>query len=371
LDIRAIRKDFPITERKIYLNHASTGPPSKQTLNALTNMIELWRDEGNCWEVGLQKIAEAKMLFAKLINASISEIAVIPNTSTGVNIVANLFDYNRDHNIVLNDLEFTANFYPWLNKCQLKVLKNKNGIIPIEDYERAIDDNTIVVPVSHVEYGNGFRHDLHALGELVHEHGGYLFVDGIQSVGAIKVDVNRDNIDFMALGCQKWLLGPSSTGFLYIKEELIDKYLPIYQGWLSVENPNDYDIYNFKLARSASRFELGSPNFIGFSGAVEALKMILKLGIEEIEARILNLTDHLIELITERFEQLELQTPLARQYRAGILNVRYRTSTLASSVVDTLAASNIVVSSRMAGVRISPHFYNTEAELDFLVSKLP
>ena len=158
-----------------------------------------------------------------------------------------------------------------------------------------MDDNTVVVVISHVEYANGFRNDLKVLGEIAHQHGAVLIVDAIQSAGVIPIDVKRDNVDFLATACSKWLLGPSGAAYLYVREELIEKLEPPYVGWASVkqeifETVDFWDIWGLRLSETASRFEVGTPSAVSFVGATEAMKMLLNSGIENIERRVIELT---------------------------------------------------------------------------------
>ncbi|MCD6240765.1 aminotransferase class V-fold PLP-dependent enzyme, partial [Candidatus Bathyarchaeota archaeon] len=214
------------------------------------------------------------------------------------------------------------------------------------------------------------RNDLSFLSELAHEHNAYLVVDAIQSAGAIKIDVKRDNVDFLITACYKWLLGPSGIGFLYVKEELIEKFEPPMVGWASVEpqvfeTVDFWDIWNLRLSKTASRFEVGGPNVIGCIGAAAALKLILGYGIEKIENRILSLTDYLIDRVREA--GWKLQTPEEKSYRSGIVNFLVDKP---MERVEQLAKKGIIVSARANGIRVSPHFYNTREEIDRLVSEL-
>jgi len=228
----------------------------------------------------------------------------------------------------------------------------------------------VAVAISHVEYVNGFHHDLRALSEIAHEHGAYLIVDAIQSAGAMQIDVKKDDVDFLTAACYKWLLSPSGAGYLYVKEELIEKFEPPFVGWASVkpevfETLDFWDIWKLRLSETASRFEVGSPSFISFTGAAEALKMMLNFGIENIEKRILKLTDHLIESV--KALGLKLQTPEEPQYRSGVVNFKIDK---AKETAESLSRKGIIVSARAHGLRVSPHFYNTEEEIDKFMEEI-
>jgi selenocysteine lyase/cysteine desulfurase len=249
-------------------------------------------------------------------------------------------------------------------------VKNDRGKIRLEDIEKAVDDRTVAVALSQVEYSTGFRHDLKPISEIAHDHGAYLIVDGIQAAGAVSVDVKRDDVDFLACACYKWLLGPLGAAYFYVKKELIEKFEPPFVGWASVKQSifdtiEFWDIWKLDFPETAARFEVGSPSVLSLMGAREALRMLLDVGIESIERRILDLTDYLMESITKL--GLELQTPQERAYRSGIVNFRVKNP---KEVAEKLDKKGIVVSARANGIRVSPHFYNTEDEIDKLIEEV-
>jgi selenocysteine lyase/cysteine desulfurase len=249
-------------------------------------------------------------------------------------------------------------------------VKNVGGRIRLDDMEKAVDDKTVAVAISQVEYANGFRNNLRVLGEIAHEHGAYLIVDAIQSVGTMHVDVRRDDVDFLTAACYKWLLGPSGAAYFYVKEALIDKLEPPLVGWASVDQKtfdtvDFWDIWHLRLSKTASRFEVGSPSLASFVGAREAMKLLLHCGIESIAKRIMKLTDRLIDAVKDL--GLELQTPEEQQYRSGIVNFKVNRP---QKVAQELASKGIIVSARANGIRVSPHFYNTEEEIERLMKEI-
>jgi selenocysteine lyase/cysteine desulfurase len=316
---------------------------------------------------------EPKRLFARLVGATEDEIAFVTNTSTGLNIAAHMLDYPSGSNIVTTDLEYPSVVYPWLGQrlnVKVRYVKNVNGEILLEDVEKAVDDSTVALAVSHVEYVNGFRHNLRSLAEIAHEHGAYLIVDAIQSAGVIPIDVKRDDIDFLTAGCYKWLLGPAGAGFLYVRKELIEKFEPPFIGWASVkpevfDTIDFWDIWTLKLSENASRFEVGWPSVYSLVGASASLQLLLDTGISNIEKRVLALTSRLIEAVKER--RLRLQTPEEPECRSGIVNFLVDKP---ERLVKKLGKKGIVVSARSHGLRVSPHFYNSEEEIERLVKEL-
>jgi len=369
-DIDKIREWFPITKHKVFLNHAAQSPLPKTVADAVRKYAD---DFSNFGDTSIEWNDGGKPLFAKLIGAKKEEIAFIENTSVGMNIAASVLHYPPGSKIVTTDLEYPSVVYPWLRKSlgvKVHYVKNVDGKILLDDVEKVVDDKTVAVAVSHVEYVNGFRNDLRALSEIAHKHGAYLIVDAIQSAGAIPIDVKKDDVDFLATACYKWLLSPPGAGYFYVKEELIEKFEPPFVGWASVkpevfETIDFWDIWSLRLSETASRFEVGSPSFISLIGAAEALKMILNFGIENIEKRILKLTDHAMEAIKSL--GLEIFTPEEKKNRSGIVLFKIRKP---QELVAQLRQKGIVVSARAHGIRVSPHFYNTEDEIDRLIEEV-
>lgn len=365
-----IRRQFPITENKVFMNHAGQSPLPKPVAEAMHKHID---DFSNTGTTSIEWNDGGKSFFAELVGAKPQEIAFVENTSVGLNIVANMLQHSPNSTVVTTDLEYPSVVYPWLRKGlggKVHYVKNVGGKIMLEDMEKSVDDSTVAVAVSHVEYSNGFRHDLQALSEIAHDHGAYLVVDAIQSAGAMEIDVRRDNVDFLASSCYKWLLSPPGAGYLYVKEDLIEEFEPPFVGWASVkqevfETIDFWDIWSLKLSETASRFEIGSPSFISLVGATEALKMLLNIGINKIQQNILELTEYLIESVKE--SGFELQTPEKPQFRSGIVNFKVDNPL---QVAERLRDKGIVVSARSHGIRVSPHFYNTKGEVDKLIEEI-
>ena len=369
-NIEKVRSQFPITKNRVFLNHAAQSPLPKPVADAMHKYI----DESSSFATYAKEYEDlGKPFFAKLINAETGEIAVVENTSVGMNIAANVLHPKPGSKIVTTDLEYLSVVYPFLRKrlgVKVEYVKNVKGKVLLEDVERAVDDETAAVAISQVEYANGFRHDMQAISEIAHEHGAYVIVDAIQSAGAVSVDVKRDNIDFLTASCYKWLLSPPGTGYLYVREELIQKFEPPFAGWASVKqeifNTTDFwDIWKLELSETATRFEVGSPSYISLVGAREALKLLLRVGIPNIERRILGLTDRLIDSIRDM--NLDLQTPEEKACRSGIVNFRVENP---RQVAEELGRKGIIVSARSNGIRVSPHFYNTEEEIDALTDEI-
>jgi selenocysteine lyase/cysteine desulfurase len=253
---------------------------------------------------------------------------------------------------------------------EVRYVRNVEGHLPIEDFEKAVDDQTVAVVISHVEYANGFRNDLGGIAEVTHERGALLVVDACQSAGALDIDIKRQGIDYLATSCYKWLLGPSGAGFLYVKGDLIEETEPVFVGWASADQNvfrtvDLWDNRRLVLSRTASRFEIGTLSAPSFVGAAAALRLILDYGIERIENCILELTDYLLNRLGE--EGFSIQTPKEPHNRSGIVNFRVPEP---QKTVAELQRRGVIVSARMNGIRVSPHFYNTQEDIERFLTRL-
>jgi len=351
------------------MNHAVQGPLPKSSQKRMGEYIETLNDPSQM-TVDTEAFRET---FSQLICSRPDEIALIPNTSTGLNIACDSLKYLKNDNIVVTDLEFPSVVYPWLRRkvgVEVRYVENDEGAIVLDDFEELVDDETAAVVVSHVEYSNGFRNNLRVLADIAHDHGAYLIVDAVQSVGALKIDVGKLDVDFLAASSYKWMLGPGGAGLLYVKDELIDELEPAYVGCASVkqdvfENIGLWDNRRLDLADRASRFEVGEASIVSLFGANESANLLINIGTENVEKRILNLTRRLIEGLKE--SNIQLNTPDVDDNRSGIVNFSVEEP---ASVVEKMMSDGIVVSVRAGGIRVSPHFYNTEEEIDNFIDIL-
>lgn len=316
-----------------------------------------------------------RALLGKLVGASKDEICYAPNTSYGINVAANSVPIKPGLNAVLWELEFPGNLYPWLKQrsrgLEIRWLRGRR--LDASSFERIIDRRTIVVAISHVNWVNGFRPNLKEISEIVHRKGGFLFVDATQSAGAMQIDVRQMGIDVLACAFYKWLLGPSGAGFLYVRDDLLEKFKPPLIGWNGVKNtgPPLYSFYPKKIIHQdgARRYLPGSMSPIPFLGAGIVLRMLLKVGINRIERRVLDLTDYLIDGLDE--VGVEIQSPRERTCRGGIVNFNVSDP---AKIEGELRNRKIWVSARsqegVGGIRVSPHFYNTESEIAMFLRAL-
>jgi selenocysteine lyase/cysteine desulfurase len=360
MNVEKVREWFPISDDYVYMNVANHGPPSLPVQDAIKGFLDDWdRLERH----GDLRVIEACECFAKLVHAEPDEVCAQPNTSMGLTAVAETLNWEGGMNVVTDDLENPANLFPWMaqrrKRVELRVVKGVGGEVRLGDVEEAVDDDTGVVAISHVQWLTGARSDLRALAEICHDHGAYLVVDGIQAAGSLAVDVHRDDVDFYACGSYKWLLGPSGAGFLYVRDEIIESLEPPFYGYRGVSGRG---IEGVEYKPNAKRMELGEPSYLSFVGTMAGIGMFLELGPEEIEGRVLRLSGILHEGLSGM--GVEMVSPNDEGLRSGVVSFTVGDD---RALRDSLASSGFVVSLRATGIRVSADFYNTEEEVERLL----
>lgn len=371
---------FPILREMVFLNHAAVAPisgPSAEAFRTYAAQAEsiAYVDAG--W---YKRAIEVKKAAARLINAeSHNEIAFTPNTSSGLSLVANGLDFEPGDNVVITDVEYPANRYPWENLKRLgveliEVKQRSDGRIEVGDVCDAITNRTRVVSISHVQYASGHRIDLKPISEMVHMAGGYLCADAIQSVGVLPVDVQDMGIDFLSADGHKWMLGPEGCGIFYCREELCRLVRPSVVGWMNMVDAGNYGDYNFEFQPDARRFEPGSWNIPGIHGLGASIDLLLDVGIDNVWQRVDALTSRFCEGAAEK--GYDIFTPRSDpDERSGIVIFsapeRLGGSEKHREIVHELEKQKIVIALREGRLRVSPHFYNTAEQIDQLIDALP
>ncbi|MDQ4077830.1 MAG: aminotransferase class V-fold PLP-dependent enzyme [Chloroflexota bacterium] len=362
---------FPITERTVFLNHASASPLSTRVAGAMEEWIAWWQTHGGR-DDNPSPLEEFRALLARVIGATADEVAIVPNTSEGLLLVAQGFPWQAGDALLTAELEFTANVYPWLplREKGVKIIRlpARNNRIRLEDVERAMCEhpNIRLLAISFVEFATGFRNNLAALGQLCREYDVRFCVDAIQGAGALPIDVERMQIDFLAAGGPKWLMGPIGAGLFFCRRELLDFLQPGHHGWLSTTDVLNFSRYDAPLVDRAARFEAGTlpwPSLYGLAASVETL---LQIGIANIERHILELGEALVAGLQGRGYEVALPE---REERGGIVSfcAPYRSP---EEIVSHLDSQRITVSARGPFVRVSPHFYNNLEDIERLLSAL-
>jgi len=372
---------FPILREVDFFNHAGVAPlsgPAADALRGYADHAVTRAYVGAGWHRKIQRMRQAA---AELIHArGQHEIAFIPNTSTGLSLVAKGLDWRRGDNVVLTNVEYPANRYPWEDLRRfgvelIEVRQHPDGRIDVEDVVEAVTNSTRIVAISHVQYASGYRIELKPISEMVHRVGGYLCVDGIQSVGALPVDVRAMGVDFLSADGHKWMLGPEGAGIFHVREDLIQLLHPNVVGWLNMVDAMHYGDYRFEFMPTARRFEPGTYNVPGLLALGASIDLLLEIGIDQVWSRIESLTTRLCEgLEAKRYRVL---SPRSKpQERSGIVTFDppsrdVRATPPVEQIVAELEKRNIVIVAREGRLRASPHFYNTMEQIDRLIEALP
>ncbi len=370
-DIESVRSRFPVFQRKIYLNSCSQGALSDAVDAALQAHIRSWHEEGSPWDRWVQQYEAARTAFARFIGASPEEIAIVPSASVGISAVASALEFGKRRKILMGEFEFPTMGQIWLAQqrrgAEIQFLEAKDGKIPAAQYADAIDAQTLIVPLTHVCFMNGFRSDVQAISKLARERGAFIMLDDYQDVGTRPVDVKALGLDFYVCGALKYLLSPSGIAFLYVRSELIEKLTPTITGWFGQQNPFAFDVRHFLPSTSATRFEAGSPPVPHVYAATAALGLLSEIGFETIAQHVAGLARALME--GARKLGIKAKTPTDTRGPLVVLQMKD-----IERVVAKLAEQNIVCSNRMDGLRVSFHVYNNlddvRAVLDVLGKNL-
>ncbi len=363
-----IIREFPVLQHVLYLNHAGIGTLPRRTADAINSFAQASLDYGArdypVWLTTEQRLREA---LATLINApSSSEIALIKNTSEGLSMVAHGFPWKRGDNVVISDEEFPSNRMVWesLHRYGVRVKEADLSArsTPVESLLAACDEHTRMIAVSSVQFASGVRTDLKELGHACRERDIVFCVDAIQAVGCVKQDVQSMNIDFLVADGHKWMLAPEGLGVFYCSSAWLDRLQLFEYGWHMREQSGEHDRKQWEPAASARRFECGSPNLLGAHALLASVELLLDIGMEEIQKRVLARSEYLFKRIQEQ-DDLELLTDPTPGRYAGIVTFRSRNENSAA-MFKRLRDNQVICAERLGGIRFSPHFYTPFEHLD-------
>lgn len=363
-DIGEYRSEFPITEKYVFFNNAAVSSPPLRVVRAVEKLFGEFSREGIArYPRWMEQVDATRALFARLVHADPSEVCFTGNTSEGLGIVAGGMDWKPGDKVLVPVPDFPSNVYPWVNLDRRGVeayfFRKTNGRFGAREIEKALRPATRLLAVSATDFATGFRCNLEELGDFCRRRGLLLCVDGIQSLGAVPVDVKKCGVHFLAAGGHKWLLSTMGIGALYISREAGHLVHPARVGWRSVENENDFYNLDFKLKSDARRFEPGTLNIPGITALGAALGMLLEIGIERIYQKIAALHEMLRDGLGRR--SLEVASPSEPEHRSGILSFIPEN---AEALFRYLLGKNVLVSQRGSAVRLAPHFYNDESDVE-------
>ena len=367
----ALRRRFPVLEHKTYLNSGSYCALADTVRDAINAYMDDRLAVGANWDVWITKNESVRALMARVIGVTADEIAVTASASAGINALASAFDFSgpRDK-VVVSDFEFPTNAQIWHAQERrgarvVHVPRAADGYIPLEHFEKLIDERTSLVAVTHVCFRNGARLDIPGIVRLAHAKGARVLLDTYQAIGALAVDARSLDVDFMVGGMLKYLLGTAGIGFLYVRKPLIEELVPGNSGWFAQQDIAAMDITANRPSGSARRFEAGTPPVVNCYAAEAGLKIILDADPAQIEARVRTLTHRCMERLREI--DWPAVTPPDDARRGPMVAVPSRDT---AALFEQLMRQNIVTSFRDNNIRATCHFYNTDEDIDRFVAAL-
>ena len=370
-----LRSLFPLTEHYVYLNHAAVAPPPVTTIQAVERQLADVRANGSInFREWLATKEMARELAARMINARPEQIAFMRNTSDGLSTIANGLPWRRGDNLVTFRHEFPSNVYPWLrlreaHGVEVRICEEREGRIDYDELIGLIDSNTRVVAISQVQFASGFRADLERLGRAARSHDALLVVDCIQAMGVIPTDVEAELVDAAAGAGHKWLLTPEGVGLLYLSDRARERLQPTLVGWVSVPDPDDYSNWEQGWKRGALAWETGTGPSSLIYGLEASLKLLHEIGVQQIARHLESLTDYFCDLLAGR--EYEVVSSRLQGEKSQIVCIRNTRGLTPMSLYAHLKNQKIITAPRAGRLRISPHVYNTTADMDALVAALP
>jgi selenocysteine lyase/cysteine desulfurase len=357
-----IRHRFPIFERLVYINSCSQGALSDAVRDSYEQYLRDWEEKGAPWEYWVERTEAARAAFARLINAEPDEIAVTASLSAGVSALASGLRFAKRSKIVTTELEFPTVGQIWhaQEARGARVVHAHSA-----EFDRAIDDDTAIVSITHVSYRTGEMIDAKAVADLAHQRGALVLLDAYQSAGSVPLDVKELDVDFLAAGTVKYLLGSAGLGFFYCRRELWDRAWPTATGWFADQDIFQMDIHDYSPSPTARRFQSGTPPIPSIYAGIAGIELIQEIGIEETREHVLHLNAHLVAGIDELGGTVV--TPRERDRHGALICVK---STDVDELVTALGRWGIVTSERDGNVRISPHAYNSLEDVDLVLEAL-
>jgi len=369
-----ILTEFPQRGHIVYLNHAGVAPWPARTAAAIKDFADenVYQGPVNYQHWITAETTLRKQLQQFLSAPSSEDIALLKNTSEGLSMIANGLDWNTGDNIVSTNQEFPSNRIVWEALQDRGVALRQANLSSTASPEDAlfalVDKCTRMITISSVQYATGLRMDLARIGSFCLENGLLFCIDAIQSLGALPMDVQAINADFVVADGHKWLLGPEGLAVFYVREGVRNQLRPSQYGWHMVEHQGDFDRLDWEIAASARRYECGSPNMLGIHGLSASLSLLLECGIGDISRNILNNSIYLINKLKE-IDGLTIVSNALPERLSGIVAFQHRNINSAVLYQDLLQ-KNVICALRAGAIRFSPHFYTTRTQLDQVIEHL-
>ena len=361
------RKRFPVLAEKIYLNSCSQGALSLDVEQGMLEYLRSWHRHGSPWDTWVDQYESGRGHFAQLIGAEPEEVALVASASAGVNALASALSFKQRNKVVLGEFEFPTMGHIWLAQrprgAEVTFVRAENNRIRVEAYDALVDKNTLIVPLTHMCFMNGFRSPVAEITKIAHDRGALVLLDDYQDSGTRPIDVKAMQVDAYVSGTLKYLLGPPGLAFMYVRKSIAESLVPTVTGWFGQRNPFAFDVRLLDPAPGARRFESGTPPIPTIYGAIAGVKLLQEYGLQDVADRIRILTNALICGALEL--GIQIKTPLDSVGPLVVLQ-----SKDAEGLVRLFAKEGVVCSSRHDGLRISFHAYNTLDEVKFVLGLL-
>ena len=365
--IADIRSQFPVFQKKIYLNSCSQGALSERVEAGFREYLRSWHEQGAPWDVWVQYYEAARALFAHLIGAEPDEVALVASASAGVNSVASALSFQERRKVVLGEFEFPTMGHIWLAQgkrgAQVSFVQASDDRLTVEGYGALIDRNTLIVPLTHMCFMNGFRMPVAQIAKIAHARGALVLLDDYQDCGTRPIDVKAMDLDFYVSGTLKYLLGPPGLAFMYVRKSLVPSLVPSVTGWFGQANPFAFNLKLFDPAPEARRFESGTPPIPSIYGACEGVRLLQEIGLTAVAEQVKKLTRALLD--GARDLGIRAKTPPDSVGPLVVLQ-----SKEAEALVQKFGQSGVVLSNRHDGLRISFHVYNALDDVEFVLQLL-
>lgn len=377
LNDEALRQqEFPVVKEKAFLAHAAVCALPQRVATAMQDYATRCTQGDQESMVPENLISDTRKRAAQLIHAKPEEIALVGPTSLALSLIANGLNFRKHDNVLVYFDDYPSNVYPWMTLAdrgvEVRYLNIRElGRLRVSDIMGQVDEQTKMVAIASCHFLTGWRVELEELGRQLRSKKILFCVDGIQTLGAFPTTV--EYIDFLAADAHKWLLGPCSAGIMYVRKELQDRLMPTIYGWHNVRNPNFVAQEQMVFRNDARRYEAGTNNLIGIAGLNAALKLIEETGVENIGRELLRKRSYLVPKLKDKGYTV-LYADAAPQNSSGIVTF-HKPDTDLAALQKTAADAGVQISLRTDRqgkqyLRVSPHFYNTDAELDRLLEVL-
>ncbi len=360
--------EFPLADELIYFNHAAVAPWPERTRRAVVEFADQNGRYGAAFYPDwLKKEGLLREQLQALINApSADDIALVKNTSEALSFVAFGLDWQAGDNIVTSNEEFPSNRLPWQALAMQGVELRQADLYAADTPEDAlfalVDRNTRLLTISSIQFATGLRLDMERIGAFCKQRQILFCIDAIQSIGAVRFDVQSCQADFVMADSHKWMFGPEGLGFFYTTPAARDRLKLTQFGWHMMKDTHNYENKPWEIHPTARRFECGSPNMLGIHALSASVSLLLDIGIETIEALLIERIDYLRERI-EQHAELEWLGPARSALKSGIVVFRHKTIPNLA-LYHYLMQQQVICALRGAGIRFSPHFYNSPEQID-------